>query len=194
MILNNQALPDKLQDAAYAYARREGLTPPDPKTLKPAPPHLKDHPADFSLKVLQSGKVPPEIVKAAHDTWGKGGKGGSQSPGGKSAGAGPSKGGAAPSKGGAGGAGGAGAKVRARDAAAALAYWDDLYAREAEADAFAEADAYAYAYAEPEADAYAEEVFTASIALRDPGFYEEDEFELYVRDTGFDGEGYMGYY
>ena len=44
MIKSNQALPPAIQTAAYAYAKKAGLSPPPPRALKPTPANLKNHP------------------------------------------------------------------------------------------------------------------------------------------------------
>ena len=49
MIKSNQALPPAIQTAAYAYAKKAGLSPPPPSALKPTPANLKNHPVSEAV-------------------------------------------------------------------------------------------------------------------------------------------------
>ena len=63
-----------------------------PKSLKPPPAGLKNHPATNAIKILKAKQIPPAVMAAAKASWG-GGKGGASAKGGKSGASGKSAGG-----------------------------------------------------------------------------------------------------
>ena len=186
MIKNGEALPKPLQGPVSAMAQKSGLKMPDPSTLKPTPAQHAGHPCTEALQHLQNGEIHPDVEKAARAAWGGGAAGGAA--GGKSGGksAGPT-GGATGGKGSTMGAG----KVQARaphyvqnwgsglESRNALAWDEELYARDADANA----DYAMYEYllqrsAEP--IFYEDDIYTREAALFD------DDFDLYARDAEAD--------
>ena len=164
MIKNNQKLPAGLHGPAVQLAKEEGLTPPSEAKLKPTPPKFAKLSIKSALAALQKGKVRPLVEAAAKAAWGKaggkGGKGGAEGAG----------------KGKAGGGKASGGKVKARDASYDE---EELYVRDPEA----EFDVEPYILersAEPELEGdgiYAREAY-----------YDDDLFEIYLRDAEADPE------
>lgn len=138
MISNGEALPQALQGAVAAIAKKEGLHMPDPSSLKPTPAKFLGHPCTEALKHLQAGEIHPMVEKAARSAWG-GGQDGKSSKGSKGDKTSPAGGASHHASSG---------KVHARDASY---LYDELDAR----DAYADEELYArdaYAHADPDAD------------------------------------------
>lgn len=171
MITNNQALPPPLQGPAASFAQSLGLKMPDPKTQKPTPPDLADHPCSLALERLKAGNFDPKIIAAAKAAWGGGNGKGAADKGGKVNAAAQLK---------------DPGKLKARDGYQSSgiygrdAYWDDengLYAREAEVGAAA------YFEDIMERDEGYPEILDA-LATREAGFDDEDvSLDVYVRDV-----------
>ena len=86
-INGNTKFPDALEAAFRASPLAKKFD--RPKNLKPAPPALKDHPAQQAIAILNDQNVPAPIMAAAKAKWGKektGGGGGGKRPTGRPAG------------------------------------------------------------------------------------------------------------
>ena len=110
MISGGVQLPKPLMGPAYAMAKKMGLSPPSPQSLKPTPPQFAGQSCKEEIKLLQSNQIPPQITAAAKKAWGKGSSSGKSSSGsGKGSSSGKSSKGSGGSKGSKGGSsGGAG--------------------------------------------------------------------------------------